>query len=336
MSRHVSFPRMRRARGPLRSVSTRRGLVLLLVGATSLAGLGAEAFAQSTSAPVEIAARVNGESITRQQVDAGVPADAFSRRAAVIRRNRLERLVDQALVRQFLQSQKIAVSAKAVDVGVAALRKLPPAQQCPCCRFATLDEYLKVESMTLPELREQVRNDLGLERYLFGLWEKAYPTRQARLSRAAAESSRIREEYARAWQIFFNTLQVPDGEKDPTVLLARARANSAKAWDRLQRGEPFDQVAREVSEDRMSRGLGGKLGFFRKQVYGGEFAAQLEKMKPGELSEPFRTVFGYHIVRREALTVADEVSICKREFMDGKRAELMERLRKQATIERRP
>lgn len=336
MSNNAFFPRLRRTRSTARRNSGGVSALLCLLGILPLAGAGTPANAQTAAAPVPVAARVNGETITQLQVDAGVPPDAFSRRAAVIRRNRLNRLVDQALVRQFLRSRNIGVPVKAVDAGVAALRKLPPAQQCPCCRFATLDEYLKVESMTPQELREQVRNHLGLDRYLFELWREAYPTRQARLSHAAAERSRIRGEYARAWQIFFNTLQLPDGERDPTVLLARARENSARAWERLRAGEPFEKVAREVSEDRMSRGLGGKLGFFRKQVYGGEFAARLEKMKPGELSEPFRTVFGYHIVRREALTVADEVSICKREFMDAKRAELMERLRKQATIERRP
>jgi len=78
-----------------------------------------------------------------------------------------------------------------------------------------------------------------------------------------------------------------------------------KARERIVNGEDFKKVAREISEDPSAKKNGGDLGWFKafKMVYPFENAAYSTSIN--EVSKPFRTSFGYHIVqptaKREAL-----------------------------------
>lgn len=71
--------------------------------------------------------------------------------------------------------------------------------------------------------------------------------------------------------------------------------------NRIIAGESFEKVAAEVSEDPSAKRNNGNLGYFTafKMVYPFEDAAY--KTKVGEVSKPFKTRFGYHIVKVDAL-----------------------------------
>ncbi len=66
---------------------------------------------------------------------------------------------------------------------------------------------------------------------------------------------------------------------------------------RIEKGESFDKVARESSEDPSAKTNSGNIGWFTVfgTIYPFESAAY--SLKPGELSMPVRTIFGYHLVR---------------------------------------
>lgn len=66
---------------------------------------------------------------------------------------------------------------------------------------------------------------------------------------------------------------------------------------RLDKGEPFEKVAKEVSEDPSAKNNGGNLGWF--SVFGTiyPFENAVYTMKKGEVSQPVRTEFGYHLVQ---------------------------------------
>ncbi len=66
---------------------------------------------------------------------------------------------------------------------------------------------------------------------------------------------------------------------------------------RITSGEDFEKVAKEISEDPSARTNGGNLGYFTalQMVYPFEQAAY--SLKPGEISQPVRTRFGYHLVK---------------------------------------
>jgi peptidyl-prolyl cis-trans isomerase SurA len=66
---------------------------------------------------------------------------------------------------------------------------------------------------------------------------------------------------------------------------------------RIVKGEDFEKLAREFSEDPSAKSNGGNLGYFTtlQMVYPFEDAAF--RLKPGEISDPVRTRFGYHLIK---------------------------------------
>ncbi|MGD9020958.1 MAG: peptidylprolyl isomerase [Lysobacterales bacterium] len=67
---------------------------------------------------------------------------------------------------------------------------------------------------------------------------------------------------------------------------------------RIGEGEDFGALAREFSDDVTSANLGGDVGWIIPQSYGERFAQTLEALEDGELSEPFQTQEGWHLVQR--------------------------------------
>lgn len=67
---------------------------------------------------------------------------------------------------------------------------------------------------------------------------------------------------------------------------------------RLGEGEDFEALAKEYSDDVTSANLGGDMGWFMPQSYGERFAQTIEALDDGEISEPFQTETGWHILER--------------------------------------
>lgn len=66
----------------------------------------------------------------------------------------------------------------------------------------------------------------------------------------------------------------------------------------ISEGGDFGALAREFSDDVTSANLGGDLGWFIPQTYGERFTQTLQALDDGELSEPFQTQEGWHLVQR--------------------------------------
>jgi|Deesub1362A_J573_1020465.scaffolds.fasta_scaffold00073_97 peptidyl-prolyl cis-trans isomerase SurA len=99
-----------------------------------------------------------------------------------------------------------------------------------------------------------------------------------------------KEEFYRIRQIFFRKPE--DGNEDAL------REKIAAVVEKLNSGEDFATVAREYSEDPTAK-AGGELGFVKKSQIAREFVDALEGMKPGDISQPFWTDRGVHIIKLE-------------------------------------
>jgi parvulin-like peptidyl-prolyl isomerase len=64
---------------------------------------------------------------------------------------------------------------------------------------------------------------------------------------------------------------------------------------RIAQGETLSQLAREASEDEASKPRGGDLGWFCDARMPAEFIAEIQKLRVGEISKPFRSHLGFHI-----------------------------------------
>lgn len=79
---------------------------------------------------------------------------------------------------------------------------------------------------------------------------------------------------------------------------AHARAEAVRA--RIVGGEDFAAVAAEASEDTSSSSNGGDLGWFVLEQFGPDFGSQVAPLNDGDVSQPFRTQAGWHVVQRIA------------------------------------
>ncbi|MCL2485292.1 MAG: peptidylprolyl isomerase [Endomicrobia bacterium] len=79
-------------------------------------------------------------------------------------------------------------------------------------------------------------------------------------------------------------------------ILVTDRAEAEAALARIQKGESFDKVAREVSQDRGSSQNGGLIGPFKKGELVPEFEEVALNLKKNEMSGIVETVYGYHII----------------------------------------
>ena len=85
----------------------------------------------------------------------------------------------------------------------------------------------------------------------------------------------------------------------PSIILSERKAQEKLAGirERILAGEvEFADAAREHSADPGSAAAGGDLGWAEPNIYAEEFKRKVERLPIGELSEPFETQFGWHIV----------------------------------------
>lgn len=80
-------------------------------------------------------------------------------------------------------------------------------------------------------------------------------------------------------------------------ILVETEVEAKNAYELLKQGEDFAKVARDLSKDTGSGANGGDLGWFAKGAMVPEFEEVAFKLKVGEISEPFKSQFGYHIVQ---------------------------------------
>jgi len=87
----------------------------------------------------------------------------------------------------------------------------------------------------------------------------------------------------------------------PSELVTPAQAEQ-KAQDLYQRivdkHEDFAKLAKEYSKDDTSANLGGDMGWFPKDAWGKTIEAQLGQLKDNEVSKPFQSDAGWHILQR--------------------------------------
>lgn len=67
--------------------------------------------------------------------------------------------------------------------------------------------------------------------------------------------------------------------------------------NRIRNGESFQALAERYSEDPVSAKQGGELGFWKRGELVPEYEATAFKLKPGEVSDPVESIFGFHIIQ---------------------------------------
>lgn len=90
---------------------------------------------------------------------------------------------------------------------------------------------------------------------------------------------------------------VKPGQKELTEAEALAKAQALRA--KIQGGADFAEIAKAESDDTGSGAKGGELGAFAHGQMVPTFDEAAFKLKPGELSEPVKSPFGFHLIQVE-------------------------------------
>lgn len=256
----------------------------------------------STGADVidRIAAVVNDDIILLSEVEEklfilqaqGQLKNTDSTQVAEVRREILDRLIEEKLVVDRAESQGIEISEDQVLARVdEALKKVRE-------RFPTLEAFRKAladEGITETMLRDRYVTDIRQE--MLGQRIVGQEVR----SKVQITSDDVRKHYEEnkdelpvkpeeihlAHIVSYPVSEAMEEEAKERVLAAR---------ERILNGESFESVAKEVSNDPTAAG-GGKLGWFSPGDLDPDFEAAVDSMEVGDLSGPVRTRFGYHIIQ---------------------------------------
>jgi len=118
----------------------------------------------------------------------------------------------------------------------------------------------------------------------------------------------------------------------PSAAMQKAAALVA----RLRGGAEFADVARRESDDAESGRNGGSLGATRREMLPPEIAAVVNKLQPGQVSDPVQTPFGVHIFRVDQPTLDDLRPALTRRAQEAAAEETLTRLTKSAKVEKDP
>ncbi len=81
-------------------------------------------------------------------------------------------------------------------------------------------------------------------------------------------------------------------------ILVQKQSEAITILDKIKKGEKFGKLAREFSTDSGSAKRDGNLGFFGRGKMVKEFESTAFNLQVGQISEPVKTQYGYHIIKR--------------------------------------
>lgn len=164
-----------------------------------------------------------------------------------------------------------------------------------------------------PEMRDKVLRGIMTEKLLLGEAEKAGIEKseavqkqleevkkklmvKALLDQKTADISDA--DLKREYDALVASLRDEKEARARHILVASEKeAKEVKA--KIDGGKSFEDVARDYSKDPGSAKQGGDLGYFVKDKMVKEFADAAFKLKKGEVSEPVKSQFGWHIIKLE-------------------------------------
>jgi len=94
-----------------------------------------------------------------------------------------------------------------------------------------------------------------------------------------------------------NKARYSQNEVHAQHVLLKEESEAKEVLEKAKKGEDFETLAKKYSKDPSAAQNGGDLGFFTRSRMVPQFADKAFSMKKGEISEPVKSPFGYHIIK---------------------------------------
>src|SRR5215212_2874209 len=259
------------------------------------------------SPAVDTVARVDSVVLSRKELDVRIgrleqgfqkqPQQGAAPSRMDIEKRIVSLFVDQNLVLGLAKARGVAVSDKEIDEAVGKFRD-------------SVAQSAGQSGATAPTFDEVIQNQLGMpggDSTEFRQFASFFVARQ-KISETLVTTDTIRQQVTdqvmaeaskpvQKGTVAHILITVPQGADAATDAAALAKAKDIIA--QLDKGEKFEDLAKQFSEDPGSKDKGGVY----EDVAQGQFVPEFDKamfqdLKPGETTkEPIKTQFGYHIIK---------------------------------------
>jgi parvulin-like peptidyl-prolyl isomerase len=270
-------------------------------------------------------ALVNQEPISRTQLDIAVFRHLYQRgkedevipekNLRMIRRAVLQQLIEDTLIRQYADGEGFTVPQEEIDAFIAQWESQFESEEE--IKLRSEDQFLSQEERNAELARIWTR-----KRWLETRIEPGIDVTEEEME-AWYEANRdtgtgfIEPEKVRARHLFVSTVEVDDEAHEQQIREMHRRLTDGEAT--------FEELAK-LSEDPRTKNRGGDLNWFTRDRMPEEFAEVAFALNKGDISEPFRTSIGWHIVevtdRQEERPLSyEEIREDIRAHLENQRAE---------------
>ena len=274
-------------------------IVFLLIAAGAVELAAHKSFGKiGSSETAELAATVNGKQIFSTTIDRELArkpmlqmqvqmAGNDQAKLAQVRSMALEGMIDHQLLLEAATATG-GIDEAAISASVDAVVKQYGGD-------AQLSELLNGIKTDLATFKSEVADDARIKAYI----EHNIPKQPLDADAARKLYDATPERFATQEQVHARHILINLAKNASTEEQKAAKQKIDTAYARVTKpGSDFAAVAREVSQCP-SAPQGGDLGFFPKGAMVPEFEQAAFALKPGEISKPIQTQFGYHIIKNE-------------------------------------
>ncbi|OYT71316.1 MAG: hypothetical protein CFK49_03675 [Armatimonadetes bacterium JP3_11] len=215
-----------------------------------------------------VVAAVNGEPIRASELIQAC-YDWFAATA-------VEELILERIIEQEARAQNISVSDAEVEARYKQQLQNAEAQVPP---GMSLDDFLKRNQFPPSRLFARIRTQMLAEKLV---------ERQVNL-----------DDFVEYSQIVIRIQGNTPEQQEENAPAAEAKAR--EAYEKIQQGLDFAEAVKEYSEDPFSKDRGGKMNWQNKNFMVPDLRAKLDALQPGQVSEPFRSMGSFMIIRKERI-----------------------------------
>jgi len=207
-------------------------------------------------------------------------------RTNAIRREVLDRLVDDQLLAQQATELKLTVSNDEIDRAIEQIKRdygLNDTQ---------LKDELRKQGLSMPTYRQNTKREILKYRVLNIAVGSKINVGDSEVQSYFDRHMKSANIQVRASHIF---IAIPEDADNATVLEREKLAKALLA--RAQGGEDFGKLAREYSEDAGTRAEGGDLGFIGRDILPKPMEELVFSMRLGDIRGPVRADRGFHVIK---------------------------------------
>lgn len=228
-----------------------------------------------------------------------------------LRSETLQNLIDLKIVEQDAKKAGIEISDQQVTDYINKMKESMGGEE-------KFQAALKQEGISEQYLKDFAKSKLLMAEYSKKKLEELKPTEE-----------QLKEYYEKNKANLFTA-------KAAHILVA-SNEEANKLRDELKKGADFAELAKKNSKDPGSAANGGELGEFSNGQMVPEFDTAIKSMKVGEISDPVKTQYGYHIIKLEekktpefdAVKATLEQQLTTKNFED-----YIKKLQKEAKVEK--